>query len=699
MIQNTKQFADDSFSDDDLDIVSEIEKTQLNTQTLNYQLQGQIAVLENQLAELRKSQFKREDDIKEKFKRELNVKDLEIQNKQKELKERDTQIELWKDKDEFKAIDENLNSLKRRKLNDSQLMPTPPRFSSSSVIMDVDIPPKDKIMVLNQTSWYEDERSTFTESISSYVIPGTQKPVLEYLSDITSKFDYEYCGFKMVHEIDNFKSIILKFLIEFDDKHRLDLLISNFINFIFNYISKCLIPENNCLLQVIFLLPLMNFSLNYRPKAISDDLIQFITKEVTSILQLFPDIISSEINYLSTSDSKNILEYIQSRDDDIMDYSFLEKPIHIKILEIFCSIYSINILESLAQLASFRMENFINCKAAIYFWKNIQPKLFYSLLQPLTTFQFIQNGLNILISSTFDNSNFAFTFKKDRNGESINFKIVTYLITLFDESLSKNKFNITGLNQSLGFNSFTKLIELISPLQGEKSSLPRTHPIEKYNEIILGDASCDDDDDEIILEFKIKLINLFEILISMNESINFNEFHDEIFKKLTKLIDDEQTSIFKSPRSINIGKRVKIICKSILLIKFLINDLDYPLPMQSLNGKLFIISILRVSSNNMRDISLNFLKKVRSKGYEGTIFNSGLEDNMLDKFGALSKDFKLELEMDLINGIEFDYPMDIIDTCKDMLIDLIGEQDSDKLTSSINYDLPNFDLDQDDVDM
>lgn len=694
MIESTQHFSDDSFSDDDLDVAAEIQKSQLNTQSLSYQFQGQIAVLENQLAELRRSQFKREDDITAKFKQELKLKDLEIQNKQKEIKERDTQIELWKDKDEFKAIDENLNSLKRRKLNDSQIMPTPPRFSSSSATVDIELPSKDKIMVLNQTSWYEDERSAFTELISNYVIPGTEKPVLEYLSDITSKFDYEYCGFKMVREMDNFKSIILKFLIEFDDKHRLDLLISNFIKFIFNYISQCLIPENNCLLQVIFLLPLMNFSLNYRPKAISDELIQFITKEVTSILQLFPDIISSEINYLSTSDSENILDYIQSRDDDIMDYSFLEKPIHIKILEIFCSVYSINILETLAQLSSFRMENFVNCKASANFWTNVQPKLFYSLLQPLTTFQFTLNGLDILISSTFDNANFAYTYKKDRNGESINFRIITYLITSFDESLSKNKFNITGLNQSIGSNSFTKLIELISPLQGEKSSMPRTHPMEKFNQIIEEDSSYDDE--SINLEFKIKLITLFEILISMNESINFYEFQDDLFKKLSKLIDDEQTSIFKFPRSANIGKRVKIICKSILLIKFLINDLDYPLPMQSLMGKMFITSILRVSSNNMRDISLNFLKKVRGNGYDGRVFNSELEMNMLDKYGDLSKEFKLELEMDLVNGIEFNYPVDIIDTCKDMLIDLIGEQDSDKLTSSINYDLPNFDMmDQD----
>lgn len=699
-------YADDSFSDDDFDVAAELQRTQkIRTQheenMQHYQLQGRIAVLETQLQELDRRRLQKEEDIKQQYEMRLQSKEAELEAKGKELKDREAQLEFWKDRDEFKAIDEKLN--KRRKIqpqtgnsNDTQIITAPSSYNNSMHTTIRDTPtmnstpprPKDKIIVLNQTAWYEDERSNFTELISNYVIPGTSKSVLEFLANITSKFDYEYRGFKMVHERDDFKSIILKFLIEFDNKHRIDFLISNFIDFIFDYIQQCLLPENYCLLQVIFLLPLMNFSLTYRPKAISEQVIQSTTRTITSILNMFPDLISSTINYLSTpEDSNTVLAYIQSSKDEIMDYSFLEKPIHIKLLEIFCAVYSIDILETLANITSFQSEVIPNSKASNYFWTNIQPKLFYSLLQPFTTSYFVSTGIRILISSTFENSNFAYTFKKDRNGEMINSKIVTHLLSLFDESNNKNTFNTSGLNRAIGSNSFTKMIELIAPLPDNHSSKPRTHPLEDYQEIL----SAYEDDQYIKLDFKLQLINLFEILLSSNETINFDEVQYQLFIKLCKLIDDEQTAIFKDPRSRNIDMMVSIITKSVLIIKFLITDLNFQLPIQTLEGKLFIISLLRISSDNMKEISLNFIKNVRSKGFKGEIFNQLLEDKILDKFGDLTDEMKMEIEMESINGIEFDYSNDLIETSKDLLIDLLGELDADKLTSSINFDLANFD--------
>lgn len=671
-----QQFADDSFSDDDVDVALEIAKSQHGAQQQNYQLEGQIAVLENQLAELRRSQFQKEDAIRDKYKEELRIKDHQLREKERELKERDTQIELWKDKDEFKAIDENLSSLKRRKLNDSHMIPTPPQLSSlGSGDMEA---PREKIMVLNQTAWYEDERSAFTESISSYVIPGTKRPVLEYLADVTSRFDYEYCGLSMTRDMDNFKATILRFLIEFDDKHRLDLLVGHFIQFVFDYIGKCMEGERASLLQVLFLLPLMNFSLVYRPKAISDELIQSITKQVTQILLTFPDIVCSEINYLSTSDGMDI----HTND---ADYSFLEKPVHVKIMEVFCCVYAMNIVETLAQLAAFRMENFANSRAGPLFWGALQPKLVYLLLQPLTTPQFVMCGLNILQSSTFDKANFAFTFKKDRNGEAINHRIVTCLMGLLDEPLSKNRFHLTGLNELNGPNHFTRIVELLAPLPGEQSSQPRTHPLEKFQEAMgqYGGQGAD----RTTLEFKLRLLNVIETLMVMNEAVDFAEVYETLFKRLSREIAQEQRALFEHPRSGAIGLRIETVCKCILLVKYMITDQGFLPPLQTLHGRQFVLSILKVCSNNMRDMSLNFLRKVRASGYEGPVFNADLETAMLDKFGDLTPDFKLELETELVNGIEFSYPADMIQTCKELVIELVGEQDSDKMLASINYDL------------
>ncbi|GMM27367.1 hypothetical protein DAMA08_000830 [Martiniozyma asiatica (nom. inval.)] len=747
-------YSDDSFSDDDVDIVAELrkreqtqtemtqmakahqEQQQVNTQRQYtqrepgavskdelYLITGKVSVLEGQLEQLRREQQKRIDEIKRSYEEKLMEKDHTLEERTTVIKDQQEYIQQLKDKDEFLTIDENptrsgMGNKRRRlertltegELTTETTIAKPgstntnsiesSRLRSTSVAAEPSTP---SVYVVNQTSWYEDERSIFTEAISSYVIPGTYKSTLDYLADITSKFNYNYLEFHLIKGETSFKSAILKFLIEFDDKHRIDNLISKFLSIIFNYIEECLDEGNNYLLPVPFFLSLINFSLNYKPKAISDSLIELATKKIVKILKNYSNILTSEIDYFSLPDSKEIMSYFTN--DDMMDYSFIEKPMHLKILEVFCALFSMDILNSLGSLASFKMQTFKNSKVIYAFWTNLPSTLFFNFFQILTPPNFTNIAIEILLNSTFDNGNFAYTFKKDRDGQNINSNLLRLLVKSIDTISIRKQFDIHSLNYSIGNNYASKLIDLISPKLDNFSSgnkiesfCARAHSCETYASILNNSNRNYSKDEQLYLCYKLKLLDLFENLLVLNESINYELTKDDLFEKICNLMNKEQQLIFEQPRSVNIELRIDLISKCLLLIKYLINDLNISIPMPSLISKQLIICLLRIGANNMRDFSWNFVWKARKSGYRRPLFNAPLEVNMLDKFGfwqvlngerGNDKELieqRIDLETELNNGIEFNYSKEIIETSKEMLSDIFG-QESDVFLASINYDL------------
>ncbi|GMF04574.1 unnamed protein product, partial [[Candida] boidinii] len=141
---------------------------------------------------------------------------------------------------------------------------------------------KTQIALVNQSTLFQDEKNSFIESISVYVIPGFQYSTLDYLSNISSSISIDYKDFKINEKNESIKSKIIDYLINYGEQNRIDLLLSSFIDILVYYIENLFIAKS--LLSIPFLLSLVQFSLNYRIKALNESIIERITKMLGNLI-------------------------------------------------------------------------------------------------------------------------------------------------------------------------------------------------------------------------------------------------------------------------------------------------------------------------------------------------------------------------------------------------------------------------------
>lgn len=725
-----------------------------------YEIKGENAILRGQIAKLQKEQTELQNKLKLDFDQLLKNKDLNIESLT-------DNINKLKSENEF-LVSENKNlyqsNSKKRKIksnesyleydtsngnNSNNLISTSTQNTSGilspknnndinealNIISDDNVKEEVKVILVNQATFFQDEKTLFIEAISNFSIPGMKKPTLNYLENINSTFTYINEDFKIFKNENSFKSAILKYLVNFQEKNRIDYLLLNFINILVEYITKCDFQnvENTQLLPVPYLLSLINFSLNYKPKAINDVFIGKVTDNVIQLLLNFQELFKPEFDYLSLPGSSQMINFIKLQNDsennEVFDYLFIEKTMHIKILEVFSATFLMDILTTISKVTSFHMFTFTNSKSSIYFWNMIPQQLFInSCLSIKTPIHFIYSTIVILINSIVDDDKFAFknAGKSKGNTNDNTVKILEHVMQfLLKLKPSQIQLNVYGLNRMIGSNNHIELLNIISIPSNELSSQPKTNSFDTYNRILNEDDNDFKDfsnQEFYILKTKMLILELFEtfystlIMISLPLNLNLN-----LIQILCQLVGEEQEIIYRNFRSANNNLRIELISKSIKIMHYLITREEQVTSTGLSNSTLreMIIVMLRILSNNMKNISIEFITNLRKnlKVYD-LVFNKPLEFKEHDKFGTLNKILSIDqnkdltkdeidelvnnmiqIDIDSYNGIEFNYPDETISLARDIVESSVTVDEADRLHESINYNDQNFNNNDVDIEM
>lgn len=706
-----------------------------NTTTSNldiYEIKGENAVLKDKIAKLQREQLEQQHLIKQEFNKLLTEKEDHIAALNESLSKTKSENEF------LVSENKNLYQSNSRKRKMKIVETSEPETSTqnttnqnismstqNTTILDVtnnitgtqsDPKPEIKVIVMNQATFFQDEKTLFIESITHYIIPGMKKPAFNYLENILSTFNYTHEDFQIIKFETSFKSAILEYLINFQDKNRIDNLLSKFINILLQYLVESLNQEVKHLLPIPYLISLVNFSLNYKPKAINETFIGETTKLIISLLSNFQELLKPEFKYLSIPGSDQIFNFetLQSKENnEILNYSFIEKTMHFKILEVFTTTYLIDTLSTLGKISAFHVFTFSNSQANSNFWKAIpQQLLINSLLSKGTPVHFIYNVIDILINSINDDDRFAFanvrinSITKPKVANDITVKILEQTMQVLTNLSPKQiQFNIYGLNNCIGSNNHLELLEMISISSGESNSYPNTNSFDSYSKVLENNTKYFQSQENFILQTKLNILNLFELFYSSLLMILLPlNTHLKLIKILCQLIGEEQEILIRSPRSSNNGLKIEIISKCVKILHYLIaqEGLVKIHEISNLTLREMIIVLLRISSISMKNYSINFINDLRKNlKFKEFLFNGTQEMNELDKFGLwnsilssneldkverekLIKD-RIQIEVDLYNGIEFNYSDETIDIARDIVSLSVTGDEADRLHDSINY--------------
>lgn len=727
-------------------------KLQLSTdEDKIYEILGENAILKNQLAKLQQEQLSKQETLKNEYLKMVQEKEQSIEalnehllqvkseneflvsenkslnqtfNKKRKLRHVDviegdlpnqtvssTQNTSYTNNTSISNISKSDNAIEEDH-NNTLLNNFDPMLSSETT----------KVIVINQATFFQNEKTLFIETLTKYVIPGMKLPVLQYLESVTSSFDFFNNDFQICENESSFKSAILKYLINFQDRDRIDNLLSKFIRILLAYIKQSIIDDMSPL-PVPYLIALVNFSLNYKHLAINEVLIGDLTKEICALLSEFPDILKQEFEYLNLPQHNSI-----SMDThDEIDFSFVEKPIHLKILYVFTAIFLSDVLLTLSKIASVHVFTKEGSACNALLWKNIPEKLLInSLLSRKTPIHFICNTVNILINSIIDEDRFAFenirmnSLNKEKDLPAKSCKLLEQVMTFLTTfSPAQIHFDIYGLNNMIGSNDHTQLLELVSPPKGKLSSFAKSNAFDVYESFLRDTPSRYSNKDEYILKTKLQILNLFEVFYSSSImlSLPYN-MHIKLLCVLSELIGEEQEMIYRAPRSVNNGIKVELITRSIIIIHHLLEgeSIVKVTNLPKLSYRELISNLMKITSNNMKNQSIEFISKLRTEQkYNYTAFIGEQEKKELDSFGlwnsilsienlSLEEQEKLrgnraQIEIDLYNGIEFNYPDEVISIARDIFSKLVTEDESERIYKSINYIDQNTAEEFDDFDL
>ncbi|GME68582.1 unnamed protein product [[Candida] boidinii] len=577
--------------------------------------------------------------------------------------------------------------------NSGSFPPYGPSLSYSSPSSNGSDKTRTQIALVNQSTIFQDEKNSFIESISVYVIPGFQYSTLDYLSNISSSISIDYKDFKINEKNESIKSKIIDYLINFGEQNRIDLLLSSFIDILVFYIENLFADKS--LLPIPFLLSLVQFSLNYRIKALGESIIERITKMLGNLINsnflhiLKQDIrpfllfkldnsanaVSNEINDSlkqkkftgggnSNSNSNN------SNNEVSMD--LIETTIHNKILECSITVFSMDILEQISKTSFYFNEINDNKEFLKIFWINLPKDLIYYSLSIQTPIQFIFNSIEILINSI---NQFKFSFSNSKISNNGNHKnrnlnlikeendLLDNLINLININLNSNyDLRIYGLNRLIGSNLYSKLIESLIPDNNNSINWkPIPHPIDYYLNVIQGSDNGDHSNDGIgtknnnkeslqlgynidfedhQLNVKYRILQLFETFFAIRNVKNIKlEVLIHLISSMTEQLGKQQEIIMRSPRCHSISMRMKIIELIVKLTHYLINEqqINNLLPVSKLPHdtlREIVIIYLKISAISVKNETIEFINEQRQRGFRKFIIDENISDYVHDKFGV-----------------------------------------------------------------
>ncbi|KAF6015318.1 hypothetical protein HII13_000254 [Brettanomyces bruxellensis] len=561
-----------------------------------------------------------------------------------------------------------------------------------------------KVAILNQATVFQDEKMLFIESMVTDTIPGMEKTILDYLSKISSSFGYCHKGFEVGRPGESIKTAIINYLISFESRNRIDLLISSFVEILLDYIMCSLNKENgnskeshtaggksmpwsqdDRMLPIPYLLALVYFSLNYRPKAVSSQLIGDATTTICRILDMYPQILKQETFYLLPDEKEKFSG---------------GKTMHAKILELFTVIFSMDILESLSKLAAFsdgmegpkdtRIEgDSSQVQGALSLFVEM-------LISSITEESFGFENVTIKVSPSIHS-------RRLLTPEETTQQILSNAIILLDQSELDPEISIAvcGLSRTIGDNSSIKLLDILSPTQGLAPN-PVTHSMETYEKILAlsKDSQNTAESTLLLLKVKLKILQMFELYLSYEHEGSIRpDIVVNLIVACVSILGKQQECILRSPRATNVELSNRLIEINVRLIHFLVTSPDYAKTIQKLPQltlREMVIALLRISADSLKGASIDFVTKLRMKDkFRFHIFNENLETKLMDRFGILEDvgnrqddEFyteRAQIEVGDSNGLELNYTDETIDLARDILGQCLTCDEADMLHYSINY--------------
>ncbi|KAH3660062.1 hypothetical protein OGAPHI_007267 [Ogataea philodendri] len=598
------------------------------------------------------------------------------------LEERNKRItELAEDVNKVKEDNEFLTS--ENKNLTTKYLPAPKKRRIQDESMDVSVsdisgrsfstkatstPPESKpqtLAIINQVSVFQDEKNSFIEGISAHVIPGFGRTTLDYLANISSAISYEKGDFRVTKGKENIKTAIIDYLIRFENKNRIDILLSDFINILFDYITCCFESAN--LFAGPFLLALIHFALNYRAKAISFELIQR-SMEVTNYLLTFSTTVLKQDQPYLSNENLDITTTANSASTDLK-LDTVQKTMHSKVLDVFTTVYLMDIMETLAKLSSYLDVG--NEPYLTEYWSSFQKSLISHCLSMKTPIGFVFNMVEILNYSVNKNSfAFAHASRSKRQGYSKeSTDILTNLILFLTQGLEQDLYTY-GLNRTIGSNGYSRLLEML--VTHDASPSPMSHSWDRYQQILQVSSNIGqiNKHEIVVLSLRIRILQLFENLLAQKPASAIkNETLIAFISSIVTQLGYQQEIIYRSPRAKTIGHRLQLISLIVRLIHFLVSA-SAKVAISDLPGitlREMVIALLRISAESLKPLALETIRQWRDLGHVPEISPAP-------------------------NGVEINYDDWTIDMARDVISQCITGDEADALHYSINYDIPDDDM-------
>ncbi|VEU23101.1 DEKNAAC104029 [Brettanomyces naardenensis] len=216
-------------------------------------LKGENAILR---AQLRQISDRQEDEQKSLRARYLAL----IEERDRKIAALDDSVGKFKEENEFLTSENKTLSSKyiggtrKKRRLEAANGPTvrsqasvPSQVSDSTSLPSSAVTSSPKIAIVNQATIFQDEKMLFIESISSQGILGMSLSIFGYLSKISASFSYQFKDFQVGNQGESIKTAIVNYLIGFENKNRIDMLLSDFIEILLDFILRSLIihRENN----------------------------------------------------------------------------------------------------------------------------------------------------------------------------------------------------------------------------------------------------------------------------------------------------------------------------------------------------------------------------------------------------------------------------------------------------------------------
>ncbi len=413
-----------------------------------------------------------------------------------------------------------------------------------TVVRPIPLQPSNNLLIPN-------EPVLLVDYLLSHIITGARFPTMEYLSRIKIQSSFSHGDLLISPKDKDFAKPIISFICNGRRMTRLDKLVCTISETILELTFQCY--SQHYFMVCPFLLALVHCCISFRPAAVSEKLIDIVMKFTYSITKLSDWAITRRYRKLKNEEDPNFFLYSNKAEDFSLQQD--------EYLNNLCSIYTMDILEKLAQICC-SSEKFVT-----KLWSTIDYK-FLSGFFPQVTIDSVQSGtmrlnnigsklqlpicilfnlIEMLASSALSNSIGPILSTVNDGDNSLiqqqqhDIKLLDTLINLFVEpQICAPGFNFYSLNRILGDGSDWRIISSLFPVD-EKDNKKLETSFSKQsgsfsaffsdssNKLTIGKKESfrvQTDQDIQYIKLRLKLVECLQTIIS--ERIDDNNNYDEM---------------------------------------------------------------------------------------------------------------------------------------------------------------------------